>query len=174
MAITSQGENLPAERREMDIATIPIKELREYRAELDKRVGEVARDRDYSAMADIAGRAGMVADAIHAREQGRAVNATDRDVMLGTPQKEAMRIKPVAELSKAEIVTEAMELHAQFKNLSERYQQAPASQRAEIREEMQPVVNRERELRSEYGGRQAIEVTQDRVPQPKVEVGYGR
>jgi hypothetical protein len=79
--------------------------------------------------------------------------------------------KPATQLSTPEIVSEARDLHAHFQQLEERYQQAPASQKAEIREEMAPLVNRERELREEYTGRIAPEISRDRVPEQSI--GYG-
>lgn len=72
--------------------------------------------------------------------------------------------KPASELSNKEIVSEARSLHAHFEQLQERYREAPANQRSEIREEMAPVVNRERELRQEAQGRLNPELSQDRVP----------
>jgi len=81
-------------------------------------------------------------------------------------------LKPPAELTKQEIVGEARELHAHFQQLMERFDQAPAAQRAEIRDEMKPVVIRENELREEYTGRVKAEMSQDRVPEQSI--GYGR
>jgi hypothetical protein len=81
-------------------------------------------------------------------------------------------LKPAAQLSDREIVTEAREIHANFRRLSERFEQAPAAQRAEIREEMAPLVDRERELRQEAAGRLKPELSQDRVPEQQM--GYGR
>ncbi len=87
----------------------------------------------------------------------------------GLAQERAMRdLKPVAQLSKREIVSEARDLHAHFQQLSERYQQAPKIQRAEIRDEMQPIVNRERELRQEFTGRVNPEISRDRVPEQQI------
>ena len=82
----------------------------------------------------------------------------------------SQEVKPASQLSTPEIVAEARELHAHFNDLKERFEQAPATQRSEIREEMQPLVNRERELRQEYTGRLGPELTQDRVP----DLSYGR
>lgn len=46
----------------------------------------------------------------------------------GLAQGPAMRdLKPIAQLSNGEIVSEARDLHAHFQQLSERYQQAPAT-----------------------------------------------
>jgi hypothetical protein len=81
-------------------------------------------------------------------------------------------LKPVAQLSDKEIVTEAREIHAHFKQLSERFEQATSGRRPEIREEMVPLVNRERELRQESAGRLKPEWSQDRVPEQQM--GYSR
>jgi hypothetical protein len=79
--------------------------------------------------------------------------------------------KPVNHLSNEEIVREAQEIHSRFANLSEQYNEAPAGQRTEIREEMKPLVNRERELRQEYTGRTSQELALDRAPE---EISYSR
>ena len=63
-------------------------------------------------------------------------------------------------------------MHAHYEQLKERYEQASRSERPEIREEMTPVVDRERELRQEYAGRLKPELTQDRVPEQ--DIGYSR
>jgi len=80
--------------------------------------------------------------------------------------------KPAAQLSDQQIVTESRELHAQFRELSERLEQAPPAQRAVIREEMAPLVTRENELRQEASGRLSQELKQDRVPEQQM--GYCR
>ena len=80
--------------------------------------------------------------------------------------------KPAVQLTTKEIETETRELHAHFRQLYERYEQAPAGERAEIREQMQPLVNRERELRQELTGRPPAELSQDRVPQQQF--GFSR
>lgn len=80
----------------------------------------------------------------------------------------AAAVKPPAQLSDKELVTEAREIHAQFQQLAARFEQAPANQRAEIREEMAPLVNRERELRQEFTGRVSPELTRDRVPEQQM------
>lgn len=78
-----------------------------------------------------------------------------------------------AKMSTPELVAEAQGLHQQFERLHERYEQAPPSARAEVREEMLPVVQRENELRAEYGSRVAPELSRDRVPEgPQVSLGY--
>ena len=63
-----------------------------------------------------------------------------------------------------------------FEQLKEKYEQAPANQRAEIREEMAPVVNRENELRQEYtervGADMKPEIKLDRVPQTQISYSY--
>ena len=71
----------------------------------------------------------------------------------------------------SEIVAEAREIHATFKQLSDRFEQAPVDQRAEIREEMEPLVHREQELRQEAAGRLKPEWSRDRVPE---QLGYSR
>lgn len=80
-------------------------------------------------------------------------------------------LKPVAQLSNREIIAEARDLHAHFRQLAERYAQAQVTQRAEIREEMQPLVNRERELREEFTGRVNPELSRDRVPEQQIVFG---
>ena len=80
--------------------------------------------------------------------------------------------KPAAQLSTKEIVLEVRDLRAHFQQLYERYEQTPVGQRAGIREEMQPLVSRERELRQELGGRAPAELTLDRVPERQF--GFGR
>jgi hypothetical protein len=81
------------------------------------------------------------------------------------------QLKPAGQLSNQEIVAEARELHSHFKQLSEQYSQAPAAQRARLREEMEPLVDRERALRQEYTGRTTQELAVDRAP---AEISYGR
>jgi hypothetical protein len=81
-------------------------------------------------------------------------------------------LKPAPEMTNKEIVLEARELHSQFQQLTGKYEQAPATQRAEIREEMTPLVNRENELRQEFTGRLNPEMKQDRVPEQQISHGY--
>jgi len=81
-------------------------------------------------------------------------------------------IRPVEEMTNREIVSEARELHAHFRGLAERYEKAPAMEKAEIREEMAPLVNRENELRQEFTGRLNPEMKQDRVPEQQISYGY--
>ena len=85
---------------------------------------------------------------------------------------ERQNLKPASQLTNEQISAESRELHSRYERLMERYEQAPASQRAEIREEIKPVVNRERELRQEFTGRTNPELTQDRVPSQQI--GYSR
>jgi hypothetical protein len=81
--------------------------------------------------------------------------------------------KPASELTNKEIVNEARQLHDRFQQLAERYESGTAGQKAEVREEMRPVVERERELRAEYTGRLQPEVTRDRVPDtPQIGLGF--
>ena len=85
----------------------------------------------------------------------------------------AQALASPAKMSTPELVAEAQGLHQQFERLHERYEQSPASARAEVREEMRPVVQRENELRAEYGNRVAPELTRDRVPEgPQAALGY--
>jgi hypothetical protein len=84
---------------------------------------------------------------------------------------QAQRLKPTNQLTNREIVAEARELHSHFKELSQQYDQAPTPQRAHLREEMEPLVNRERDLRQEYTGRATQELGLDRVPE---QIGYSR
>jgi hypothetical protein len=86
-------------------------------------------------------------------------------------------LKPPAEMTKPEIVVEARELHAHFQQLYERFEQAAGSERAQLREEMKPLVTRENELREEYTGRgkakmSVSQLSQDRVPEQSI--GYAR
>jgi DNA-binding transcriptional MerR regulator len=93
----------------------------------------------------------------------------------GTKEKvmnERRNLKPAAQLTNEQITAESRDLHSRYERLMERYEKAPASQRAEIRQEIEPVVNRERELRQEYTGRTNPELTQDRVPSQQI--GYSR
>ncbi len=85
-------------------------------------------------------------------------------------------LKPPAELTKREIVTEARELHARFSGMIERFENMqPGPERTQLREEMKPLVTRENELREEYTGRVKAEVnrevSQDHVPE---QIGYAR
>jgi hypothetical protein len=77
-------------------------------------------------------------------------------------------LKPVAQMSNQEIVSEVRGAHEQFQKLSEEFATASADRRAELRQEMQPLVNRERELRAEFTGRLSPELTQDRVPEQQI------
>ena len=77
-------------------------------------------------------------------------------------------LKPVTQMSSQEIVAEARGAHEQFQKLSEEYATASAPRREELRQEMQPLVNRERELREEFTGRLTPELSQDRVPEQQI------
>ena len=79
------------------------------------------------------------------------------------------RLKPAGQLSNQEIVAEARELYSHFQQLSEQYGQAPAAQRPQLREEMEPLVDRERALRQEYTGRATQEMNIDRPPMQQIE-----
>ncbi len=83
---------------------------------------------------------------------------------------------PANQLSNAEIVSEVHGLHAQFEQLSERYNSAPASEREQLRGEMKPVVERENSLREAYAGRATQEVNQEvnRDRAHEAEIGFSR
>ena len=81
-------------------------------------------------------------------------------------------LKPAAQLSTGELAAETRELHAHYEQLKERYEQASPSERPAIRQEMTPVVDRERELRQEHAGRLKPELTRDRLPEQ--DIGYSR
>jgi len=80
-------------------------------------------------------------------------------------------LKPAAQMSSQEIVAEVRGAHDQFQKLSEEFATASPDRRAELRQEMQPLVNRERELRQEFTGRLSPELTQDRVPEQQIAFG---
>jgi hypothetical protein len=80
-------------------------------------------------------------------------------------------MKSVNQLTNQEIAEEARELHSHFKQLSEEYRNSPATQRAHLREEMEPLVDRERALRQEYTGRATKELSVDRVPEHQIAFG---
>ncbi len=84
--------NVPVERREIDIATVPMEDLRAYKAELDQRFKEIAHQPSYAQHIDILDRQTMVSMAIGARERSLEVNPGDRAVMLNTEQKAAIAI----------------------------------------------------------------------------------
>jgi hypothetical protein len=89
------------------------------------------------------------------------------------PERSIQDVKPPSEMTKPEIVAEARDLHAHFKELMQRFEQTPAGpERSHLRDEMKPLVLRENELREEYTGRVKAEMTQDRVPEQSI--GYGR
>jgi hypothetical protein len=77
-------------------------------------------------------------------------------------------MKPANQLTNQEIVEEARELHSHFKQLSEEYRNSPATQRAHLREEMEPLVDRERTLRQEYTGRATQQLSVDRAPAQQI------
>lgn len=82
---------------------------------------------------------------------------------------QTQRPKPANELSNEEIVTEAREIHGRFAQLSEQYNEAQPTQRPQLREEMEPLVDRERALRQEYTGRATQEMNIDRPPVQQIE-----
>jgi hypothetical protein len=112
-----------------------------------------------------------VEKAVHVYERKRE-GISSRRGMKEEVMNERDNLKSAAQLTTEQLATETRELHAHYEQLKERYEQAPPGQRAEIREEMTPVVQRERELRQEYTGRLKLEITQDRVPEQGI--GYSR
>jgi hypothetical protein len=99
-------------------------------------------------------------------------------VSASAPERSVQDLKPPAEMTKPEIVTEAREIHAHFTQLMERFEGTPSGpERSQLREEMKPLVIRENELREEYTGRMKaemnpVELSQDRVPEQSI--GYAR
>jgi hypothetical protein len=75
---------------------------------------------------------------------------------------------PAAQLSDSELIAEARNIHQQFRNLSLEYVAASESRRVELREEVQPLVDRARELRLELSGRNQAELTRERVADQQV------
>ena len=65
--------------------------------------------------------------------------------------------KPITEMTREEIVSEARLAHAQLAQLNERLERAEGKGRAQIREEMKPFAKRENELRDEYLSRRKAE-----------------
>jgi len=104
--------------------------------------------------------------------QPQAAQQVGRDADSLRPNGMAQTPKVAVEMTSAEIAKEARQLHGRFQQLSARYEGASGEQRAQIREQMQPVVEREHELRKEFMGRLNPEVKQDRVPEQSI--GYGR
>jgi len=104
--------------------------------------------------------------------QVQAVRHVARDAERLRQDGVAQTPKAAAEMTSAEIAKEARQLHGRFQQLSARYEGASGEQRAQIRDQMQPIVNREHELRKEFMGRLNPEVKQDRVPEQSI--GYGR
>jgi predicted nucleic acid-binding Zn-ribbon protein len=86
------------------------------------------------------------------------------------PSQKPRELKP-NQMSDKALVAEVRELHEKFATLSNEYEQGPPARRAEIRNEMKPLVNRERELREEFAGRLSSEFTQDRVPAQQFGIG---
>ena len=81
--------------------------------------------------------------------------------------------KPASEMANADIVKEIHESHTQFRDLTLRYETSGTpEQKKEIRQQMQPIVDRERELREEYSGRSNPELTRDRVPSTSGGLSY--
>ena len=65
--------------------------------------------------------------------------------------------KPMTEMTREEIVSEARLAHARLAQLNERLEKAEGTERAQIREEMKPFAKRENELRDEYLSRRKTE-----------------
>ena len=111
-----------------------------------------------------------VEKAVHVHERQRGVllhRGVNEEVM-----NKRENLKPAAQLSTGELAAETRELREQYEQLKERYEQASPSERPAIRQEMTPIVDRERELRQEHAGRLKPELTRDRPPEP--EMGYSR
>jgi hypothetical protein len=102
MAITAQDRQTPAERREIDIATAPMEDMRQYREDLQQRIQETSRQafgKESTEAQRIEGAGAyqsavtynrMVGDAINAREQGLEVNQSDRETLLRTEEKRTL------------------------------------------------------------------------------------
>lgn len=78
---------------------------------------------------------------------------------------------PAAQLSNQEIVAEARTTHQQFQSLSQEYAGASEGRRAELREEIQPLVDRARDLRQEYSARTQPELRQDQAIDQQISLG---
>jgi hypothetical protein len=90
---------------------------------------------------------------------------------------EERSFKSPADLTKPEILTEAREIHAYFTQLLDRFEQAAGPERAQLREEMKPLVTRENELREEYTERVQAEMSPSQLSQEvgaEQSIGYGR
>ena len=114
--------------------------------------------------------------------QGRVMRAdsgvapTTEKVQAGVapvPQTSAAeeKYKAISKMSMAEILTEVRDLHSQFQQLSGEYKQSAGPERAHIREEMKPLVEREGALRQEYTGRTSQELSRDKAPE---QIGFSR
>ncbi len=84
----------------------------------------------------------------------------------------ASSVTPAQALSKKGIITEVRDLHSQFEQLSEEYNNAPTAQRPHIREQMEPLVSREHELREEYTVRADQGPRQEMVPAQDVGIAF--
>jgi hypothetical protein len=122
-------------------------------------------DRDYESFGRFRAMAELEPD--YERQAGPVGFNRTFDTHRGTAQPD--RLKPAHQLTSQEIVAEARELHSHFKQLSEQYNQASAVQRPQLREEMEPLVDRERALRQEYTGRATQELRIDRPPEQQLE-----
>jgi hypothetical protein len=98
-------------------------------------------------------------------------------VPANAPERGIETLRPPAEMTKPEIVTEARDIHAQFVQMMERYEQTSGTERSQLREEMKPLVTRENELREKYTGRVKVEMSPNQLSQdqvPEQSIGYGR
>jgi hypothetical protein len=109
-----------------------------------------------------------VEKAVHVYERQREGPSLHR----GGKEEKRENLRPATQLSTDQLAAETRELHGLYAQLKERYEQASPSERPAIREEITPVVDRERELRQEYAGRLKPEQTRDRLP--KQDLGYSR
>jgi hypothetical protein len=76
--------------------------------------------------------------------------------------------QPAAQLPNEQIVREAQNTHKQYQAVVQEYPQASEARQAELRTEMQPLVERARELRQEYSARIQPEMSRD------AQIGFGQ
>jgi hypothetical protein len=106
------------------------------------------------------------------RTVDRAVQVQQRKGDKRTMSYERQNLKPPSELQPDQVRAESKALHDRFETLKSEYKTASPEQKAELRQEMQPIVDRERELRNANAGSVKPEMTQDRVPAQ--DIGYSR
>ena len=106
------------------------------------------------------------------RTVDRAVQVHQRKGDQRTMSYERQNLKPASELQPDQVRAESKALHDRFETLKSEYKTASPEQKAELRQEMQPIVDRERELRNANAGSVKPEMTQDRVPAQ--DIGYSR